>query len=713
MVAVGFGLVIFVHELGHFLFAKKIGAKVETFSLGFGPKLIGFVRGGTDYRISLIPLGGYVKIKGQGVSAEKSESPDDFERKPVGKRMQVIVAGVAMNFLFTFPLCIAVLLIGREVPKTTVYDVRPGSPAFVAGVKPGDVVDSVVQSSAADAAGISDEQWEKGKVVNWDRLRRVMLFGKEDESIFLEVTRGQELLKVRIPPQSSMDLMQREAYIGMQGGKAKVLVAKLPDDSIQRSGAGLKEGDVIVSAEDIPAENQDLLNAVVFHSYDKTSGGEKQQGPAIAMTVERRNDAGDTEAVRMEIVTRVKGYYDPGIELYQKPLVGFVRALSVAEKNGIEPGDLITSVSFNAGAPQTYKVERWQDIEDALGEYLGQRLAKPDDPALKTVTIGVARPSILAALLQGWQATRRLLSGRYDERTVEITPEDARGLLASLAKAGIYDATSFAADMLGIAPRPGLYVWSVSERSPLLTDYATTLPPGELIAKGDRMLAIGPLDMTRDDVILTPNDVRVLVSSLFPVSSKEGEDKPKTFVVAYRKPGEERDEKFHQLGVCGAPVSYRAWLEVETAAEPDLSDAYVTYDKEDLGGAVVRGAQMPFDILALTYLSIAKMFSGEVGANQLSGPVGILQMSYKFAETGVAQFLWFLAVISVSLAVLNILPVPVLDGGHVAFLIAEKVRGKPVSEKIRGRLEIVGLVLLLGLVVFATWNDIFTRLLGH
>src|SRR5437867_11084226 len=97
------GVIIVIHEFGHFAVAKFFKIKVETFSLGFGPRLVGFVRGDTDYRISALPLGGYVKMLGQDdsdPSAARTDREDDFRNKSVGKRMAILVAGVVMNTIF-------------------------------------------------------------------------------------------------------------------------------------------------------------------------------------------------------------------------------------------------------------------------------------------------------------------------------------------------------------------------------------------------------------------------------------------------------------------------------------------------------------------------------------------------------------------------------------------------------------------------------------
>ncbi|HID55449.1 TPA: RIP metalloprotease, partial [Candidatus Poribacteria bacterium] len=98
---ISLGFIIFIHELGHFIAAKRSGVKIEKFSLGFGPRLFGLVRGGTDYCISLLPFGGYVKMKGEGPLKDVriSYDPDSFAAAPVNRRIFIAASGPAMNVL--------------------------------------------------------------------------------------------------------------------------------------------------------------------------------------------------------------------------------------------------------------------------------------------------------------------------------------------------------------------------------------------------------------------------------------------------------------------------------------------------------------------------------------------------------------------------------------------------------------------------------------
>lgn len=139
------GVLIFVHELGHFLFAKLFGVTVEKFSLGFGPKIIGKKVGETEYLISAFPLGGYVKMLGEG--DEEQVSPEDRNRTFAGKtplqRIIIVAAGPVFNLLFAFILYVGIFSAGFPVDAAKVGKVVEGKPAAAAGIKGGDVVVSI------------------------------------------------------------------------------------------------------------------------------------------------------------------------------------------------------------------------------------------------------------------------------------------------------------------------------------------------------------------------------------------------------------------------------------------------------------------------------------------------------------------------------------------------------------------------------------------
>src|SRR5688572_28970500 len=137
------GIVVFVHELGHFLAARRVGVRVLTFSLGFGPKLLKFRRGDTEYAISAIPLGGYVKMAGEQPDDERSGASDEFLSKSKWQRFQVLIAGPLMNVLLAIVVLAGVLYQGADIPiwqesAPVVGFVGENSPGASAGIKAGD-----------------------------------------------------------------------------------------------------------------------------------------------------------------------------------------------------------------------------------------------------------------------------------------------------------------------------------------------------------------------------------------------------------------------------------------------------------------------------------------------------------------------------------------------------------------------------------------------
>jgi regulator of sigma E protease len=171
------GVLIFVHELGHFLVAKWAGIKVERFSLGFPPKMIGFTRGETEYCISWIPLGGYVKMAGENPDeSEITGDPREFMSKSVGVRALVIIAGPLMNFVAAILLfAMAFFFYGKPVPDTTrviVGSVSKGYPAEKIGLKSGDQIVSIDHQKVGtfpEMAGIVNAKPGQIVDVTWKR----------------------------------------------------------------------------------------------------------------------------------------------------------------------------------------------------------------------------------------------------------------------------------------------------------------------------------------------------------------------------------------------------------------------------------------------------------------------------------------------------------------------------------------------------------------
>lgn len=189
-VAVVLGVIVFVHEAGHFIAAKVFGVRVETFSLGFGKRLLGIRHGDTDYRLSLLPLGGYVKMAGENPLEEQSGRPDELLSKPRWQRFIIAVAGPAMNVVLAIGLLIPVYM--KEFPRNSVLDqqavvaeVQPHSPAASAGLKPQDRIVAI--------DGAANPTWETVF------LKAAVSIGHQ---VPLTIDRGGTMIQTSIVPKS-------------------------------------------------------------------------------------------------------------------------------------------------------------------------------------------------------------------------------------------------------------------------------------------------------------------------------------------------------------------------------------------------------------------------------------------------------------------------------------------------------------------------------
>jgi regulator of sigma E protease len=142
------GFLIFVHELGHYLAARAVGVRVIEFSIGFPPKLVSTVRGGTEYMLSLIPIGGYVRLKGQNIDDEDEQEPGNYAAKSISQRLLILIAGPFMNLMIALLFMPIVFMVGYEIPAyllkpPVIEDVIVGSEADKLDIRPNDRIMSI------------------------------------------------------------------------------------------------------------------------------------------------------------------------------------------------------------------------------------------------------------------------------------------------------------------------------------------------------------------------------------------------------------------------------------------------------------------------------------------------------------------------------------------------------------------------------------------
>jgi regulator of sigma E protease len=284
------GVIIFVHEGGHYLMAKAFDVKVLTFSLGFGKKLLSFQRGETEYRIAWLPLGGYVRLGGESPE-ESTGDPRDFQCKPRWQRVLVYLAGPAMNAVLAVLLVAVVLMLGfglpflHEIPPV-VGAVEPGSPAAAAGLQPGDEVVAV-----------------RGKRVdNWEAVAMAIL-ESPGRPVPLTVERDGKRREVSLVP-----LMVPKYEIGDAGVYPKVL----PSISVVNPGspaaaAGFRPGDQVRAID-----GRALASDLEFVTYIEAHAGKPVQvtvlrdGQLVDLRVTPRDEGGGKGRIGVGLTVAMK-----------------------------------------------------------------------------------------------------------------------------------------------------------------------------------------------------------------------------------------------------------------------------------------------------------------------------------------------------------------------------------------------------------------------
>lgn len=588
-VALGIGLVIFVHELGHFLTARWCGVRVETFSLGFGPKVLGWTRGPTLYQIALVPLGGYVKMAGEDARADgRAPRSDELPSKSVGQRFLIYSGGVIMNVIFALVVFPILLMAGVTFEEPLLGSPEPGSPAWHAGLEPGTRVVSVNGNDVYTFMHIPNE----------------VALGPNDESVLVVEGPGAKPRRtVRVVPLASERIGANS--IGVRPAadpQSRIDVAP----GTAAAAAGLRDDDRLVSVADVPAgltpEEQ-----LVFAS---------RRGAPLRATFER-------EGSTFEALVEPKPFADA-----KKPVLGVTLAFDTVadlragpwtDRLALRKGDRIVSID---GAP----VYRAYDALEALAASNAPRFVVERDGS----RIEVVAPA--------------------------LAPGDAAELYRSIAFGP--------SKAVRVAVSPG----SAAE--------AAGLRSGDVITRiGDRDIA------SFDDI---------------------------SQAVAKAGAGEPLDVRVEREGAAESALTLA--IQPRAAPPPEygfgLRDATYVYKASGPLDAVAVGFHSSWKLVKESFLTLQRIANGDVSGKNVGGIITIGVVSHSWAEVGWTRLFFFLCMLSMNLAFLNVLPVPVLDGGHLFFLLVEKIKGSPVSENVMSFSQMVGVVLLVSLMVYVTFNDV-------
>ncbi len=350
------GVLVFIHELGHFVVAKMCGVKVLKFSLGFGPKLASHRRGETEYQVCAIPLGGYVQMLGEGggeqgeeVELTAEEKARSFAEQTVTKRLAIVLAGPVMNLVLPLLILPISFMVGVQMP--TYLD----QPACVGYVVP--------ESNAAVGGFLADDcvmAVNQQPIGNWNETNKSFISHAGDDLIF-QVERDGQQLQLQIPADNnSLQGMQALGLLPWQAARIGGLAADMP-----AAEAGLQKGDLILQIENYPISSWYDLKGIIQKIGNKTVAVhlERAGKPLIVdLTPEQRDGEGDyllgiaplynSELKRFGFVDAVREGASRTWELIELTVV-FVQKLFTGNVSTKNIGGPITVVQIAGQAAQT------------------------------------------------------------------------------------------------------------------------------------------------------------------------------------------------------------------------------------------------------------------------------------------------------------------------------------------------------------------------
>ncbi len=690
LTALGFGAVIMIHEFGHFIVAKISGIKVEAFSIGFPPTLLGiqktadgirfrilpkFFKGNvaegsdaetegglvctlgkgggkasdTEYRIGIIPFGGFVKMLGQEDTgaAEKSDDPRSYLNKPIIVRIAVVSAGVIFNAISAFLIFMIVFLVGMDLSPALVGGVQLNSPADLAGIVPGDRIVEVNGETFVDFTNVvlAPALSAKGEKISF-------VVKKPDG------TRRSVKLEAQVPVMAAISIralgIERASSLTIEPG-----IRDPEDIRKMEEETGLRPGDVAKAVDGKPVESHWQLEGLIRESLM----------PQATIAFER-----------IDADTKDKTTVNVDIELYWPAHRGnFQTEFDLSHVFTMVPRIKILAVVAKP------KSKVWREkIKSFFTKDKGQ--AEAEEPKLRAgdiiVKIGETENPTYEEL--------RTVTTEYENKEMPIT-------VLRIDKAGVEQLVTVV-----VKPKKGPRTDRVMFGVVPALDAEHAIVANTIDAQG------GP------KALAIPRGATI---------TAVGGEKASSFYDVVRII---RANRGRQISLEYTTADGSGKVEMAIPTDTDhigaVSDFAMPvaipfqYLKENYKAsgpieAISWGVKKTYMFIAQTYVTLQRLVTGDVSPRALSGPVGIVSISYKIASQSIADYIYFLGLISSCIAVMNLLPLPIVDGGVIVLLVIEKIKGSPISPKVQEIISYAGMVFLGAVFLWLTYNDILNLLI--
>jgi len=617
----GLSFLVFIHELGHYIVARRVGMRVEAFSIGFGKPIISWMFQGVRWQIGLLPFGGYVRIAGMEKEdgKEPHEIKDGFFGGSPWARIKVAIAGPLVNIVFAFVVFAAIWVLGGRAKPFTEYtniigQVDTHSELYEKGIRPGDIIQKYNGEPFTKYQDLLLASVANGSHATIEGDRVDYYTGQHSKYSY------------------TLPVYDDERY---PGGDLKTIGIMSPANFLMVQAAipplspmydsGIEKGDRIVWADGELIFSTLQLSSVI--NEQKTLLTVERDGKVLQLRVPRMliRDLSDHSFISGDL-------QDWKYEIGKKSVTMFIPyALSA---------DCVVK------GPLSYAVSPGVDDTFAEEKELTSHILRSGDRVLAVDGKPVEKGYDVLRLLQ--------------EKKVLVIVD--RG--ESYGKIPVADANS-------------TYVNSVDWKG--IHQVVETIGTRAVLSKAGEIHLLRPVEpIPMNQYPFTEEEQAAFQAALKSMSERaEGEtDSQKRALMLAQI------DKQQSLLVLGIPLGDEAVL--------------VNPNPFAMMGQVIKDMGK----------TIASVTTGQISAKWMSGPVGIMQMMHVSWSKGVVEALYWLGIISLNLAVINLLPIPVLDGGHIVMTLYEVVTRRKLSAKAMQRLILPFAILIIAFFVYVTYNDI-------